>query len=474
MNVVFMHYHFRSGGVTSVILRHIRCLKGIINPFLIVGEIPEVQVNIPYTVIPSLAYDRDRTDILGPEEIADKILKAVKKHFGSKADLYHIHNPTLGKNKNYIEVIDRIIEDGNRVLLHIHDFAEDGRADNYQSQPYPSNVHYAVLNKRDYRILKKSGLTSKGLHLIPNPVELPDKYDIDYPLESNNLILYPVRAIRRKNIGEAVLLSLFINTGDFIGITLEPTSRIDVVNYKKWIEFSKERGLPVKFGIGIDNDFMNLVKASKVMITTSIKEGFGMSFLEPWIFKRMLLGRMLTDICQDFLSKGIDLSYMYSSLVIPTELLEIERIKRRLAECYLKNLKSFGVVVDKGQIEVDTEDLFSGQVLDFGMLDEENQRQVISKLLMDDRLKNDILGINKKLSIFSMLNSSDFRNIIEKNIAIVEKEYSLKKIRGLLIDVYNSVLKDEVKHSIDKKILIEEFNSLERMSLLLCNETYDQ
>ena len=73
MNVVFMHYHFRSGGVTSVILRHIRCLKGIINPFLIVGEIPEVQVDIPYKVIPSLAYDRDRTDILGPEEIADKI-----------------------------------------------------------------------------------------------------------------------------------------------------------------------------------------------------------------------------------------------------------------------------------------------------------------------------------------------------------------------------------------------------------------
>jgi len=209
MNIVFVHYHFRSGGVTSVIERQIKSLNGLIKPLLLIGEAPEIDTNIPYIIIPSLSYDRDRNDNLPYLKIAESMLKVTKEYFGKQADIFHIHNPTLGKNKDFIKVINWLINRGQNVLLQIHDFAEDGRAVNYQHTPYPSNVHYAVLNGRDYKILTKSGLKSKGLHLIPNPIEMPDKENIPYSSENNNLILYPVRAIRRKNIGEAILISIF-------------------------------------------------------------------------------------------------------------------------------------------------------------------------------------------------------------------------------------------------------------------------
>jgi hypothetical protein len=39
-----------------------------------------------------------------------------------------------------------------------------------------------------------------------------------------NRYLYPVRAIRRKNIGEALLASLFIPKGRTVAVTLPPTT----------------------------------------------------------------------------------------------------------------------------------------------------------------------------------------------------------------------------------------------------------
>ena len=62
----------------------------------------------------------------------------------------------------------------------------------------------------------------------------------------------------------------------------------------------------VAFAVGVDTHFSALVHAAPFLITTSITEGFGFSFLEPWTAGRSIWGRRLKEICTDFAAHGID------------------------------------------------------------------------------------------------------------------------------------------------------------------------
>ena len=95
-----------------------------------------------------------------------------------------------------------------------------GRPGNYRSlqevysRAYPTGrrIHYAALNQRDQgflaHLLKNSG---SPVHLLANAV--PPSPPLQSSKEGHtsnlpeNLILYPVRAVRRKNLGELALLS---------------------------------------------------------------------------------------------------------------------------------------------------------------------------------------------------------------------------------------------------------------------------
>jgi glycosyltransferase involved in cell wall biosynthesis len=52
------------------------------------------------------------------------------------------------------------------------------------------------------------------------------------------------------------------------------------------------------------------------MITTSRREGFGMVFLEPWLFGKPVVGRNLPGVTRDFLDSGLILNHLYSSLPV--------------------------------------------------------------------------------------------------------------------------------------------------------------
>ena len=79
-----------------------------------------------------------------------------------------------------------LAERGHGLLLHLHDFAEDGRPANYEamrknladlSRIYPigQRIRYAALNQRDASFLMEAGLPSKQLTFLPNPIRPPLK-----------------------------------------------------------------------------------------------------------------------------------------------------------------------------------------------------------------------------------------------------------------------------------------------------------
>ncbi len=467
MRIVFIHHHLRPGGVTRVITEQIRSLEGICESLVICGEKPEQPVFFPVRIVPSLAYDRDRSDRTTPADTAAAVVDAAVSFWKGRADIFHIHNPTLGKNAEFISIIKALQATNAALLLQIHDFAEDGRPQNYRGEEYPRNCHWAVLNSRDYHILKECGLKEKGLHLLPNPVRpLPVQKS-----SHTDTVLYPVRAIRRKNIGEAVLASVFLPPGKRIGITLEPTGAIDRQSYAGWRSFVDDYKLNVSFRLGIGANFDELLEKTSSIITTSIKEGFGFSFLEPWTAEKMLYGRFLPDTCSDFIRNSIDLSHLYNRLAVVTDFFDVGYFRKKWEMCYTAKMKQYGLPLSGESLGRSFRSLFLNSSVDFGCLNEKLQKQVISSILEKPGNRKHMLDLNPFLSHIDGL--SDVRERIEANRSVVEQQYSLEKNRERLMHTYRRVKRGTVFHAIDGIKLLAAFNTPERSQLLLCDEAFE-
>lgn len=206
MKIALLHFHLKRGGVTTVIRQQIDALRPFCDCLVISGSPPPEPFACQVAVVPGLGYDTNRGGQDTPAAVADAVQEAVSSHWSGGCDILHVHNPLLAKNRDFIDILNLLQQRGATLFLHIHDFAEDGRPQVYFRQDYPANCHYGVINSRDYDLLMQAGLDARGLHLIPNAVEGPRRKMPDTENDKPPRVLYPVRAIRRKNIGEAVLL----------------------------------------------------------------------------------------------------------------------------------------------------------------------------------------------------------------------------------------------------------------------------
>ena len=207
------------------------------------------------------------------------------------------------------------------------------------------------------------------------------------------LVSYPVRVIRRKNIGEFILLAaLFSEQANWL-VTQPPKNPVEIVPYEEWKEFCKKENINLVFEAGVKTDFEELLYASDFCITTSTKEGFGMVYLEPWLFSTPVIGRDLPQITEDIKNSGIEFPLLYE------------------------------------EIKVDV----NGQLLEFSSLSDIDQRACITEILNNREGKNKIMTENSFLE--KLLNFKDER-MIEKNKSIIRKEYSLQNYAKRLEKIY--------------------------------------
>jgi hypothetical protein len=451
LRVALIHYHLRTGGVTRVIRDQVDALAGIAETMVITGEAPPGPLPCPAAVVPALAYDRDRAEPVGAAAAAREIVAAARAAWPGGASLYHFHNPTLGKNRRIAAIIGRLQGMGEAVLLQIHDFAEDGRPDLVADEPYPADCHYAAINRRDVALLARAGLSAAGLHYLPNAVR---------PLRppavrgDGRLFLYPVRAIRRKNIGEALLLSLFLPAGRRIGVTLEPTGALDRRSYEGWKAFARERSLPVSFGIGAGRTLDSLLADCAGVITTSIKEGFGFAYLEPWTAGLALHGRYLPEVCPDFREAGLALDHLYEGVRVTLSRDEAEALARKRRLC----LPGAAAPADG-----------AGDA-DFGDLSEDLQRQALERVLESAAARARLLEANPALA--GALRARLPREVVEANRKVVLERFSLEAAGAALAGAYRAVLDHPVRHALDKAVLLRELGGSAR-SLLLCPASYE-
>ncbi len=464
MKIAFMHYHLKSGGVTTVIRRQLRVLEDACDALVLSGEEPDGGMPLDAIRVPGIAYDKAGEEPEDPLRTARAVLDAIHSRWPEGCDVLHVHNPTLAKNRRFLKILDALKQQGVKLFLQIHDFAEDGRPNVYFQDEYIADCHYGVINSRDYDILMRAGLSPKGLHLIPNTIRRPDHRERSSSAPVENCILYPIRAIRRKNIGESLLVSLFFEKSDVLAITLPPNSPSDMQSFSDWRSLAGQLDLNVLFNAGLTHSFADLVRHAKFMLTTSISEGFGFSFLEPWAAGKHLWGRDLPEITRDFKANGVRLDHLYSRLAVPLSWIDVNRFRDRWFETIARAFRVFGFSLDESRIRAAFDRLRSRDALDFSLLDESFQKKVIRRAASEKARGKELVRLNPFLSHPG--GAIHREEAMATNRRAVMDMYHPMVTKKRLTEIYKKVISEPVRHSIDKQFLLSRFLDPTTFSLL--------
>lgn len=426
-----IHYHLKPGGVTKIIQSQIESLnrKGGFEIRLLCGECrdPETYTKMGVDLVCDEVFDyadfnEKNEDVI--KENIEKVKEASKKYF-EKDHIIHFHNLNLGKNPYWMLAINELISEGYSVVNHAHDFSED-RAENqdfinrivqkhanlnvkHVMYPNTDNYHVATLTKHDYERVKQKGMSEKQIHYLPNPIgqeevipasskETREQVYSDLGLDnSKGLVTYPVRGIRRKNTGEFILLAhMFGEQANFV-MTLPPENPAEKKPYDRWKQFCDEKQIAVTFEAGLKTDFINLITSSDFCITTSVREGFGMVFLEPWMMSTPVMGRNLKNITKDLLKEGLSFPGLYNFIRVPLK----------------------------------------GDLVDFAELKFDQQRKIISEIIEDKMMANIIFVSNSHLKkMFQPVT----QNILSENQEIIKNKFSIASYGKRLEKLYRAVI----------------------------------
>ena len=352
--------------------------------------------------------------------------------------LFWAHNPTLGKNGLVTAALMKAAQQAvvrgmaHQFLYHIHDFAECGRLRNLNhlrtswgdgglEDFYPpfENVSYAVLNQADSRRLAQAGIPEERVFVLPNAVPFArtekgkSKESIGKDLQIYAQTRHyrfeygrpwwtlPIRLIRRKNVVEALFLAAMAEDSPQLLITLDANSEPERPYAEAVKElFRKEKhAAVVGFGhelVGSAFSFDDLLLASDVVVSTSLLEGFGFTFLEGANRGRPLAGRNLAEVTSDFVDAGFPSTALYDEFLVPIDgqtRKEMIRKGQRFAQEQGRLLGLNHLTVDRFGEEVEA--IFSNTTVDFGFL-ELSQQIHLAGLLRGGDLLGELKLLNSK------------------------------------------------------------------------------
>lgn len=385
MRVAIVHYHLAPGGVTRVIETTSQVLTTAgISHVILTGD-----------NVTGLGYLPPPTDLTA-DELVTRLRAAASAALGGPPDLWHFHNHSLGKNLLMPDVIARLADSGERLVLHIHDLAEAGRPANYPLiagcpalYPFSPRICYAFLNSRDLGIFTAAGLPPENATLLPNPVPLPAKSAAS---ESSHAILFaPVRGIRRKNLGELVFLAALCPAGTWFAISRAPLNPDALPVHDHWRKFARRHQLPIEFDVvgrfspaaGASTGFESWAAHATHFVTASVAEGFGLPFLEAAAHGKPLLGRNLPHLTAEHTRHGIRSGSLYDRLLIPTDWLDLTILRDHLTVDLERNHRAYRRPLSNEFIETTLDQLSQHDWLDFGNLPEPLQQGIIERFIAD-------------------------------------------------------------------------------------------
>jgi hypothetical protein len=354
------------------------------------------------------------------------------------ASLFWAHNPTLGKNPLVTAGLmiagqEKTAKDSeHRFLYHIHDFTECGRLWNLKNlrrcwrdggledfYPVSEKFAYGVLNKADSKRLALAGIPDERIFLLPNTItSVPAERrkarkailrDLQHYAGENGYRFepergwwtLPIRLIRRKNVVEALLLAAIATEPPQLLVTLDANSEPERPYAEAVKNLFRKQGHAAVVGFGHELvgrlfGFDDLLLASDALVTTSLMEGFGFTFLEGASRGRPLVGRNLSEVTADFVEAGFPAASLYDRFLVPVDKKVRKTMTARGCQFAQKQARLLGLdnsTVDRFSDEVKT--IFSEDVVDFGFLDLSQQLGLI-RLLQGDDFARDLKALNQE------------------------------------------------------------------------------
>ena len=112
-----MHYHLKTGGVTTCLKQQVDALKNDCDMFVITGEKPEGAFSVDTVHIPQLAYSALYRKPFNPDDVAAAVISAIQTRFNGRADILHVHNPLLAKNIFFFKNSKSIAKKRNHLIF---------------------------------------------------------------------------------------------------------------------------------------------------------------------------------------------------------------------------------------------------------------------------------------------------------------------------------------------------------------------
>lgn len=486
LSVAIVHHHLRGGGVTRVIANAVHAMRERgVSAVVLSGEAPpdDFPSGVAVEVVPGLAYAADAPAGAATNGVGDLLREmrtAARRALGGEPALWHVHNHCLGKNPQVTLAVRQLASQEVPLLLQIHDFAEDGRPVNYRGlrralegqesaglpdvlYPMGARVHYALLNRRDANALVRAGLPEPRCHVLPNSVSLGEEVRLDpAPARDEALVVYPTRAIRRKNLGEFILWALCDPERRF-AVTLAPKNPEAREVYESWVAFAESANLPVTFEYGAKTQvpFATLLASAGAAATASVGEGFGLAFLEPWLAGTPVVGRDLPSITQDFKEEGIDLYALYERLDVPLEWVGREPLRNRLAAAMQATWEAYGRHLPESALEKALDAAVQGDWVDFGRLDEPLQREALHACRKDAASREHV-----RRTVFGQ--HSNDAGMVDRNRQAVQDRFSAAAYAEKLENLYRLAIDDDggnLEH-LDPERVLDAFLEPRRFTLL--------
>ncbi|MEO8617479.1 MAG: HAD family hydrolase [Luteolibacter sp.] len=401
MRIAIVHYHLAPGGVTSVIesgsqaltsagIRHVILTgsSGISPQSVARASHPE------HRQIEALGYLTQPGDLTA-DSLLTSLRAAATDALGAPPDIWHFHNHSLGKNCLIADVVARLANEQERLILQIHDLAESGRPENYpliaDSQniyPFSARIHYAFLNTRDLKIFTGAGLPQENTTVLANPVPCPDPHLRGKIHGSRSILFAPIRGIRRKNLGELVLLSALAPVGANFAISRAPQNPRALPIHDTWRKFARKHRLPIEFDVvdhfsptvGASAGFESWVRHATHFVTTSVAEGFGLPFLESIAHRKPLIGRNLAHLAGEHARHDIRSGRLYERILVPIDWIDSSIFAGYLTTTLERNHRFYQRPLSNETISATYDALVHDGYLDFGNLPEPLQQGVIEKL----------------------------------------------------------------------------------------------
>lgn len=397
MRIAIVHYHLDPGGVTRVIETTSQALTAAATPHVILsgsGDIPPLLRTTCLKTIHSLNYHSPVTGLTAAD-LLTSLRTAATEALGAPPDLWHFHNHSLGKNRWVSDVVSILAKSNDPLVLHLHDLAEDGRPRNYpliadcrELYPFSPRIHYIFLNSRDLSTFTEAGLPPENASILPNPIPLPSFHSA-LPAPQPPLLLAPVRGIRRKNLGELVLLAALAPAGTRIAVSRAPLNPAALPVHQDWEKFAAKHRLPIAFDVvgrhspaaGTASDFPSWIAHASHFITSSVAEGFGLTFLEAIAHRKPLLGRDLPHLTAAHASNGIRTGRLYQRILIPVDWVDLTILRSHLTTTLTRNFHYYQRQLTLAAVEATLAILVRDGHIDFANLPEALQQQVIERAL---------------------------------------------------------------------------------------------